>query len=169
MIRSCPYCRTALSPADEVMMCKNCRTSFPLIPRIRIEVFGISNTPVEGRGVRSSKFGEIYVVSVEKFQTVRSFQTFVAALRKLYTNPQISWVCIQSKLSTIPDPLIPSSSAEVPSQLVTGLDVLATYSVNNVFILVDSRNVFRVCVKKPQSLKSARYSMLYAIATSLVG
>ncbi|MEM3964403.1 MAG: hypothetical protein QW584_01605 [Thermofilaceae archaeon] len=135
----------------------------------RVLIFGVSEEPVEGVGTRSTPVEDMYVVTIERFQTVRSLQNFVAALRKLYSLPQVAWICVQGRLSTPPSWTDEVSSVKPPREVSIGLIVDKAYRVGNIFVVLDNRKVFRVCVQRPKKSKAARYSNIYAVVNSLTG
>jgi len=135
----------------------------------RVLVFGVSKEPVESNGVRSTPVGDMYVVTIGRFQTVRSLQNFVAALRKLYSLPQVTWICVQGRLSTSPNWVGEAPLVTSPREISVGLLVDKAYRVGNIFVVLDSRKVFRVCVRRPEKSKAARYSNIYAVVNSLTG
>ncbi|MEM4584567.1 MAG: hypothetical protein QXV28_08965 [Ignisphaera sp.] len=130
----------------------------------RVLVFGISKEQVKDVGVISTQVEDMYIVTIEKFQVVKSLQNFVVALRKLYSLPQISWICIQGKLSMLPNQV--DEVSNLPKEISVGLIVDKAYSVGNIFILLDNRKIFRVCVQR-SGKKAARYRNIYAVVSSL--
>ncbi|MEM4844361.1 MAG: hypothetical protein QXU08_08130, partial [Ignisphaera sp.] len=126
--------------------------------RSSVAVFGLSGEPLVGVGIRSTTVGDVYVVTDERYQTLRSLRILAAAMRKLSSLP-LDWICVQGRLSMLPLWLAVSTPVkEFPKQITIGLLVERVCRIDNTFVVLDRRNIFRLCVQKPEDGRVLKYS-----------